>query len=55
MALGGPGRLAELLAADAPSSEVPRRVTFRAGPLGRTGVQVSALCFGGAHWGRIEG
>lgn len=23
-------------------------------PLGNTGVQVSALCFGGAHWGRIE-
>ncbi|MCC7215079.1 MAG: aldo/keto reductase [Nitrospira sp.] len=53
MALGGPGRLAELLAADAPpprtsTGEIPRR------PLGRTGVQVSALCFGGAHWGRIQ-
>jgi aryl-alcohol dehydrogenase-like predicted oxidoreductase len=22
--------------------------------LGKTGIQVSALCFGGAHWGRIE-
>ncbi|HRC45040.1 MAG TPA: twin-arginine translocation signal domain-containing protein, partial [Nitrospira sp.] len=53
MALGGPGRLAELLAADTPPSgtstvDIPRRA------LGRTGVQVSALCFGGAHWGRIK-
>lgn len=32
--------------ADAPG-EIPAR------PLGKTGVQVSALCFGGAHWGRI--
>ncbi len=53
MALGGPRRLAEALAAD-PSAmgnstgEVPRRA------LGKTGVQVSALCFGGAHWGRIQ-
>jgi predicted aldo/keto reductase-like oxidoreductase len=23
-------------------------------PLGKTGVQVSALCFGGAHWGRMK-
>jgi predicted aldo/keto reductase-like oxidoreductase len=30
------------------SGEVPRRV------LGRTGVEVSALCFGGAHLARIE-
>ena len=48
MALGGPGRLAELLAADTPSSgtstgDIPRRA------LGKTGVQVSALWFGGAH------
>lgn len=53
MALGGPGRLAELLAADTPSSgtstgDIPRRA------LGKTGVQVSALCFGGAHWGRLK-
>ncbi|MCI1279012.1 MAG: aldo/keto reductase [Nitrospira sp.] len=53
MALGGTGRLAELLAADAPPSrssagDIPRRA------LGKTGVQVSALCFGGAHWGRIQ-
>lgn len=53
MALGAPGRLAELLAADTPPSgtptgDIPRRA------LGNTGVQVSALCFGGAHWGRIQ-
>ncbi len=53
MALGGPGSLAELLAADTSSSntsagDLPRRA------LGKTGVQVSALCFGGAHWGRIQ-
>ncbi|MCC6967094.1 MAG: aldo/keto reductase [Nitrospira sp.] len=53
MALGGPGRLADALAADAsvtgPSTgDIPRRA------LGKTGVQVSALCFGGAHWGRIQ-
>ena len=53
MALGGPGRLAEALATDRPVTggapgEMPRRA------LGKTGVQVSALCFGGAHWGRIQ-
>jgi aryl-alcohol dehydrogenase-like predicted oxidoreductase len=53
MALGGPGRLAEALAGDPAFSggatgEVPRR------PLGKTGVEVSALCFGGAHLGRIR-
>lgn len=30
------------------TGEVPRRA------LGKTGVEVSALCFGGAHWGRIK-
>jgi aryl-alcohol dehydrogenase-like predicted oxidoreductase len=30
------------------AGEIPKRM------LGKTGVQVSALCFGGAHWGRIE-
>lgn len=53
MALGGPGRLADALAADPPvtdssTGEIPRRA------LGKTGLQVSALCFGGAHWGRIQ-
>ena len=52
MALGGPGRVVEALAADVPvtgnsSGELPRRA------LGKTGLQVSVLCFGGAHWGRI--
>lgn len=31
----------------AAAGEIPKR------PLGRTGVQVSALCFGGGHWGRV--
>ncbi|MDR4480443.1 MAG: aldo/keto reductase [Nitrospira sp.] len=53
MAFGGPSRWAEALAAEPSSSnsaagEIPRRA------LGNTGVQVSALCFGGAHWGRIQ-
>ena len=53
MALRGPGRLADAFAADLPAhgtsaGEMPRRA------LGKTGVQVSALCFGGAHWGRIQ-
>lgn len=50
VALGGTRGLA-----DAPepvrsstTGEIPKRL------LGKTGVQVSALCFGGAHWGRIE-
>ncbi|HNK14068.1 MAG TPA: aldo/keto reductase [Nitrospira sp.] len=51
MALGAPGRVAEAFAADLASSgtgtgEIPLR------PLGKTGVKVSAMCFGGAHWGR---
>jgi aryl-alcohol dehydrogenase-like predicted oxidoreductase len=49
MALKGPCALAETLTprrgADAP---VPRRA------LGKTGVEVSVLCFGGAHWGRMQ-
>ncbi len=53
VALGGPGRWAEALvdpsaALGAATGEVPTRV------LGKTGVKVSALCFGGAHWGRIK-
>lgn len=49
MALGGPGRLAEALATDRPVTggapgEMPRRA------LGKTGVQVSALC-SAAHIG----
>jgi aryl-alcohol dehydrogenase-like predicted oxidoreductase len=53
LALGGSKALAEIVApasqtASAVAGEIPTR------PLGKTGIQVSALCFGGAHWGRIE-
>ncbi len=60
MALGGPRGLAEAMA-PAPSATsgqdterqaVPREVPRRT--LGKTGVQVSVLCFGGAHWGRMQ-
>jgi aryl-alcohol dehydrogenase-like predicted oxidoreductase len=60
LAMSGPRVLAEAMA-PAPSAtsaqdtgrsaatgEIPKR------PLGKTGVQVSALCFGGAHWGRMQ-
>jgi uncharacterized protein len=53
LALDGSARVARALtdgaAAGSQSGAVPRRM------LGRTGVQVSALCFGGAHLGRIDG
>ncbi|MEK7235535.1 MAG: aldo/keto reductase [Nitrospirota bacterium] len=52
LALGGPEGLTELVGPAAAvgigTGEVPTRA------LGKTGVQVSALCFGGAHWGRID-
>jgi aryl-alcohol dehydrogenase-like predicted oxidoreductase len=53
LALGGPRAWAEAMtpsvqAVTAATGEIPKR------PLGRTGVQVSALCFGGAHWGRMS-
>jgi aryl-alcohol dehydrogenase-like predicted oxidoreductase len=53
VALTGPVGLARALAKAgetvAPAGgDVPRR------PLGRTGVEVSALCFGGAHWGGMD-
>lgn len=49
----GPQRWTPALAAepDQPRGS-PGEMPMR--PLGNTGVQVSALCFGGAHWGRIE-
>ncbi|MBX3235859.1 MAG: aldo/keto reductase [Nitrospiraceae bacterium] len=50
-ALGGPGRWAQALA-DTASSQAAGAVPMR--PLGKTGVQVSAMCFGGAHWGRNQ-
>lgn len=53
VALTGPVGLARVLAkTDEPAppagGDVPRR------PLGRTGVEVSVLCFGGAHWGGMD-
>ena len=57
LALNGPHALAQALAdrqaltatSEPGSGTVPRRM------LGKTGVEVSALCFGGAHLGRIDG
>ena len=50
VALGGTRGLADALepARSSATGDIPKRM------LGKTGVQVSALCFGGAHWGRIE-
>ncbi len=58
LALSGPRGLAEAMAPSATSArdtehsvatgEVPKRA------LGKTGVEVSVLCFGGAHWGRMD-
>lgn len=50
VALGGTRGLADALepVRSSAAGEIPKRM------LGKTGVQVSALCFGGAHWGRIE-
>jgi len=53
LAISGPRHLAESLAADvAPSGSTTGEIPLR--PLGKTGVKVSAMCFGGAHWGRNE-
>jgi aryl-alcohol dehydrogenase-like predicted oxidoreductase len=61
MALKGPRGLAEAMGQAPPVEVVERRATANAATgeipkrmLGKTGVQVSALCFGGAHWGRID-
>ncbi|MDP3089595.1 MAG: aldo/keto reductase [Nitrospira sp.] len=50
VALGGTRGLADALepVRSSTTGDIPKRL------LGKTGVQVSALCFGGAHWGRIE-
>ena len=49
MALSGPRGLAQAMAQGRPATEaIPRRV------LGKTGVEVSVLCFGGAHWGGMR-
>lgn len=50
-ALNGPRALAQVLGnpvAGPATGDVPKR------KLGKTGVEVSVLCFGGAHWGRME-
>lgn len=53
LALGGARGLAEVAASGAlASQEATGEVPMRA--LGKTGVRVSALCFGGAHWGRLR-
>jgi aryl-alcohol dehydrogenase-like predicted oxidoreductase len=64
LALTGPRRLTRALAQEQAGSAVETDVPVSppppsAGavpkrPLGATGVEVSALCFGGAHWGRIK-
>ncbi len=49
MLFGSPGGLAEAMAEqEAATGGIPRRA------LGKTGVEVSAICFGGAHWGRMR-
>jgi aryl-alcohol dehydrogenase-like predicted oxidoreductase len=50
VALSGTRGLADALepVRSSVTGDIPKRL------LGKTGVQVSALCFGGAHWGRIE-
>jgi aryl-alcohol dehydrogenase-like predicted oxidoreductase len=53
LAFGGSRGLAEtvepaLSRTSTAAGEIPKRA------LGNTGIQVSALCFGGAHWGRID-
>jgi aryl-alcohol dehydrogenase-like predicted oxidoreductase len=53
LALGGRQALAEIMApASQAGSAAVGAIPIRA--LGKTGIQVSALCFGGAHWGRNE-
>ena len=53
LALGGHQTLAEMVAsASQAGSAAAGAIPTRA--LGKTGIQVSALCFGGAHWGRND-
>lgn len=53
LALGGSRGLAETMA-PAPSEAWPAAGAIPKRALGKTGIHVSAICFGGAHWGRIE-
>lgn len=52
LALNGSEALTDALASSPFVTPATGRVPTR--PLGKTGVQVSALCFGGAHWGRMK-
>lgn len=64
LVLKGPGELAHALAPRPPVTEAEREASTDAPGraaeaiprrlLGRTGVKVSVLCFGGAHWGRMQ-
>jgi len=52
LAFGNARGLAEIMVPAAAASDAAGEIPQRA--LGKTGVSVSALCFGGAHWGRID-
>jgi aryl-alcohol dehydrogenase-like predicted oxidoreductase len=64
VAVGGARGLAEAMAQRQAASEtMPENPAIVSGsatnpiprrPLGKTGVEVSVLCFGGAHWGRMS-
>ena len=53
LALNGPHGLGDALASFS-SAVTPAAGDVPTRPLGKTGVHVSALCFGGAHWGKIK-
>ncbi|MDF0645797.1 MAG: aldo/keto reductase [Nitrospira sp.] len=53
LAFGGSSGLVDWLE-PAPSSAGPSTGNIPARALGKTGLQVSAICFGGAHLGRVE-
>ena len=53
LALSGPRGLAQAMA-QAPTAPSPPTGAIPQRALGKTGVTVSALCFGGAHWGRMD-
>jgi len=51
LALNGTSGMETLFASNSPTTatgDLPRRA------LGKTGLEVSAICFGGAHWGRLK-
>lgn len=53
LVLGGAGRLADLVDGE-PAQAGPSEGDMPMRQLGRTGLKVSVLCFGGAHLGRVE-